>query len=77
MYTYSSVLTFENIRKDIRKNKSVLENWIVVDCNSKKKKILLDFRNNSLYRVLKFLHDLRKQQKQNLFKFTNSISQCF
>lgn len=74
MYTYSSVLTFENIRK---KKESVLKNRIVVDCNSNKKEILFDFRNKSLYRVLKFLHDLRKQQKQNLIKFTNSISQCF
>lgn len=56
-----------------RKIKSVLKNRIVVDCNSNKK----HFLNKSLYRVLEFLHNLRKQQKQSLFKFKNSISQCF
>lgn len=54
MYIYFFVFIFENICK---KKEFVLKNRIVVDCNFNKKEILLDFRNKSLYRVLKFLYD--------------------
>lgn len=57
MCVYFFVFIFENICK---KKEFVLKNRIVVDCNFNKKEILLDFRNKSLYRVLKFLYDLRK-----------------